>query len=208
MSFVTVTLSTPTHSKGDQSMNATTSKQACRHRTSVDALIDRFYREGRRRYGLTATFALAYARDRLTLWRAEYSWHAEPDDDGELVVFLLDLETEDIVDALGGIDLPYSVSDHGNVNYDDAAPYLVATVAAMVREQEGEDMTDTPSRQADELDIAQRRGDQWRAHYEQLHEEWRVVRNLAYEIVAAKEEGGDVLALIDQLGAFLRRGQE
>ncbi len=97
-------------------------------------MIARFYRVGRRRYGLLAADAFRYAADRALLWSSDSPlWASEPDPDGGLLVCLYD-EKERLLDVLGGVDVPFSVSDHGNVNLDDEDPYLVGVVAGMVRD--------------------------------------------------------------------------
>lgn len=97
-----------------------------------------FYRYGRQTYNLPASVAMAYARDRFLIWRDDLRWTVEPDesaDDGygsALVVLLID-DNDIIVDALGGIDVPFSVSDHGNTHTDEHSPFLVSIVADMIR---------------------------------------------------------------------------
>lgn len=49
-----------------------------------------------------------------------YDYDLDPDwDETEsLIVVLLDAETGAVVDALGGVEVPFQVSDHGNINVD------------------------------------------------------------------------------------------
>ena len=55
-----------------------------------------------------------------------YDWTVDLDDSGErnsqnqptLILFLIDETTGEAVEALGGIDAKYWVSDHGNIHID------------------------------------------------------------------------------------------
>ena len=40
----------------------------------------------------------------------------EPEEEYPLVLLLLEEDTGKILEALGGIDVPYTVSDHGNIH--------------------------------------------------------------------------------------------
>jgi hypothetical protein len=65
----------------------------------------------------------------------EFAWSYEADNEepGTVVVYLLDPDTEEIVDALGGVDVPsMQISDHGNTNVSpDDENYLEETARQM-----------------------------------------------------------------------------
>jgi hypothetical protein len=90
------------------------------------------YRQARKR-GLRAIDALAHVRNERTIADSDLGWTAEPDEDepGHLTILLYD-EDGNVIDALGGVDLPYWVSDHGNVHYDEHDPYVANIVAEMI----------------------------------------------------------------------------
>lgn len=106
----------------------------------------RWYREGRRRYHLAAVDAIAYARDRQLLWLSDFVWDIDVDVDAEgLIVFIREDAWETapdqpiIVDSLGGVTQPFTVSDHGNISTDLHSPFLIGLAAEMVRNYERQD---------------------------------------------------------------------
>lgn len=57
-------------------------------------------------------------------------WPGEPP---SLIVFLIDENTGEPVDALGGVDVRFWVSDHGNIHVDPAdEPYLTEILTEMM----------------------------------------------------------------------------
>ena len=99
-----------------------------------------YYRTGRRVYNLPATEAIAYARQRQTMWESDMDWDAQPDGQaaGQLVVFLFD-EGEAVITSLGGVEFDFDVSDHGNLLMDYTHPFLVGIVADLIEEVESGD---------------------------------------------------------------------
>lgn len=70
-------------------------------------------------YDCGATFGKQYDASRKAgLSPDQYEWYVEPDEEpGELVLMLIDPDTEEVLDSMGGIDVEHDISDHGNVNY-------------------------------------------------------------------------------------------
>jgi len=95
-----------------------------------------WYRTGRIAYRLPAEQAHAYAKDRLTIFRSDYGYgyEVDPDEPGSLIIAVLD-DDDEVVDSIGGVDVDFSISDHGNINLDDNDPYLVSVVAGMLGSQ-------------------------------------------------------------------------
>lgn len=100
----------------------------------------RNYRRGRQTYKLTANEALAYSRSLAALSHAAFDgWRFEVEtdayfalmaDESILVVSLVDANDE-VVDSCT-IDLDHSISDHGNLNYDDNHPDLVQAAGGLL----------------------------------------------------------------------------
>lgn len=67
-----------------------------------------------------------------------YDWTVDLDEQwpGEpptLLLWLIDLETDEPVDCLGGLDVRFWVSDHGNIHVDPAdEPYIISTLLDMI----------------------------------------------------------------------------
>ncbi len=105
--------------------------------TSTGALTHRFYRQGRR-HGLAPDEALRYSHDRMLLWDAESPlWFVDVDDGMDfdypaLMIVLVD-EHDNVLEMLGGVDVEFMVSDHGNVICDVDDPHLVGLAADLVR---------------------------------------------------------------------------
>jgi len=101
------------------------------------------YRRGRSLYGLPAIEAIGYARNLGTLQAAQVEgigWQYEPDCEAgfdgvpELWVAAYDIDTDEILALLVGVEMAYEVSDHGNTHADETDPYLVEVAAQMVME--------------------------------------------------------------------------
>ncbi len=64
----------------------------------------------------------------------DYSYEVDPESDDyyspDLVVYLLDPDTGDVFDAMGGVSVEFELSDHGNVNVGPEAEAYIKGVAA------------------------------------------------------------------------------
>ena len=61
----------------------------------------------------------------------------EWDEEYPLVLLVLDEETEEVVHALCGIGLPFTVSDHGNIHLSDADWEELTLIAQELIEEPG-----------------------------------------------------------------------
>lgn len=109
-------------------------------------MLERFYRQGRKQYGLTASEAFAYAQDRVLVWTSDLDVWVDVDYEGDVVdgrytdlsVAIHDDEIGEVVDALGGVTIDFEVSDHGNINFDEQDPWYIGLVASMIRGYEAQ----------------------------------------------------------------------
>ena len=76
-----------------------------------------------------------------------FDWTVDIDDSGELgfenqpnlILFVISEETGEAINAIGGIDVGYSVSDHGNIHVNpDHEPYLIELANAYIEDYQQE----------------------------------------------------------------------
>lgn len=71
----------------------------------------------------------------ITVNGQDFDYDYEPDPDGDgmgnpgLIVYLLDADTGEVLDAMGGVDADFDVSDHGNTNLGQDAERYIKEIA-------------------------------------------------------------------------------
>jgi hypothetical protein len=72
-----------------------------------------------------------------------FEWTVDIDQSGELnyhdqptlILFIINEETGEPINAIGGIDVDYTVSDHGNIHiHPDHEPYIVDLANAYIED--------------------------------------------------------------------------
>jgi hypothetical protein len=75
-------------------------------------------------------------RKPLTLIHDDYDYYVNIDDfaeDPALEIIVVNVETEEIVNAVGGVEVRFWVSDHGNIHVDpDDEPYVIGWVNELI----------------------------------------------------------------------------